>query len=44
MEIDDEIQAKMIERCGEAEFRLVEGSDDYMQIEALLAGFVLIKK
>ncbi|MBS3095551.1 replication factor C small subunit [Candidatus Woesearchaeota archaeon] len=44
MEIDDEIKAKMIERCGEAEFRLVEGSDDYMQIEALLAGFVLIKK
>ena len=29
--------------CGEAEFRIVEGSDDFVQLEALLAQFMLAK-
>jgi len=40
----DETKALMIEKCAEIEFRLVEGSDEYIQLEALLASFALIKK
>lgn len=43
MDIDDMLKARMVEKCGEIEFRLVEGSDEYIQLEALLAGFSLIK-
>jgi len=43
LEISDEKKAAMIEKCGEIEFRIVEGSDEYLQMEALLAGFALIK-
>jgi len=32
---------KLIEKCGEIEFRLVEGSDEFVQLESLLAAFVL---
>ena len=28
--------------CGEIEFRMVEGSDEFIQLEALLSTFVLI--
>ncbi len=35
--IDDNKKLDIIERCGEIEFRLVEGSDDFIQLEALLA-------
>jgi replication factor C small subunit len=35
--INDEKRLSIIERCGDIEFRLVEGSDDYIQLEALLA-------
>ncbi|MBI2148149.1 replication factor C small subunit [Candidatus Woesearchaeota archaeon] len=37
MQVDDEKKLNIIERCGEIEFRLVEGSDDFIQVEALLA-------
>ena len=37
MKISDNKKYEIIERCGEIEFRLVEGSDDYVQLEALLA-------
>ena len=39
----DEIKAKLIEKCGEIEFRMVEGSDEFLQLEALLASFSIIK-
>ena len=42
LEIDEKKKAKLIEKCGEVEFRLVEGSDEYLQLEALLASFSLI--
>ncbi len=38
--ISDESKVKLIERCAEIEFRLVEGSDSFIQLEALLARFI----
>ncbi|MBU1129507.1 MAG: replication factor C small subunit [Nanoarchaeota archaeon] len=39
--IEPEIKVKLTEKTGEAEFRLVEGSDPFIQLQALLASFVL---
>ncbi|HLC62897.1 MAG TPA: replication factor C small subunit [Candidatus Nanoarchaeia archaeon] len=39
LSIADKIKIGMIQDCGECEFRLVEGSDDYVQLEALIARF-----
>jgi len=41
LNIDPEIKVKLTEKTGEAEFRIVEGSDEFVQLEALLASFVL---
>jgi len=37
--IPEESKIQLIERCAEIEFRLVEGSDEFVQLEALLASF-----
>jgi len=39
--IDDELKVRLTEKTGETEFRMTEGSDEFIQLEALLAGFVL---
>jgi replication factor C small subunit len=39
--IDDRLKVKLVDRCGEVEFRMSEGSDEYVQLEALLAYFML---
>jgi len=39
--IDNELKVKLTEKTGEVEFRIVEGSDAFIQLEAMLAGFVL---
>ena len=39
--IDNELKVKLTEKTGEIEFRMVEGSDEFIQLEALLAGFVM---
>ena len=44
LNIDDSIKVKLIEKIGETEFRLVEGSDEFVQLEALLASFVITGK
>ena len=45
MNVEDErIKLKLVEKCGEVEFRLVEGSDEFIQLESLLASFVLMGK
>ncbi len=44
LSISDQAKMQLIEKCGEIEFRMVEGSDEFVQIEALLASFVLAKK
>lgn len=40
LKISEEAKIKLIERTAEIEFRIVEGSDDYVQLEALLASFI----
>ena len=37
--VNERKKMDMIESCGEIEFRMVEGSDDFVQLEALLARF-----
>jgi len=39
--IDNSLKVKLTERTGEIEFRLVEGSDEFIQLESLIAGFVM---
>ena len=39
--IDNALKVRLTEKTGEAEFRLVEGSDEFIQLEALLASFIL---
>jgi replication factor C small subunit len=39
---DNKIKLEMVKQCGDAEFRMVEGSDEFIQLEALLAKFVLL--
>ena len=41
LDLDPELKVKLTEKTGEVEFRLVEGSDEFIQLEALLASFVL---
>ena len=43
LEISDERKARMIEKCAEIEFRIVEGSDEFIQLESLLSSISLIK-
>ncbi|MBI2499292.1 replication factor C small subunit [Candidatus Woesearchaeota archaeon] len=44
LNIKDEKKLILIEKCGEVEFRMVEGSDEYLQLESLLAAVVLYGK
>ena len=39
LNIDEEKKIFLVDKCGEIEFRMVEGSDEFIQIEALLANF-----
>jgi len=39
--VEPEVKVKLTEKTGEAEFRIVEGSDPFIQLQALLASFVL---
>jgi replication factor C small subunit len=39
--VEPEIKVKLTEKTGEVEFRIVEGSDEFIQLEALLASFIL---
>jgi len=38
--IENDLKVKLIEKTGETEFRIIEGSDEFIQLESLLAGFV----
>lgn len=42
LEADDNNKLEMIKQCGEAEFRMIEGSDEFIQLESLLAKFILV--
>ena len=41
LELDARKRMGLIDSCGEAEFRMVEGSDEFVQLEALLSRFAL---
>ena len=41
LDIDNENKMILMEKCGEIEFRMTEGSDEFIQLEALLSQFVL---
>ena len=41
LQVEPEVKVKLTEKTGEAEFRITEGSDEFVQLQALLASFVL---
>ncbi|MBS3089534.1 replication factor C small subunit [Candidatus Pacearchaeota archaeon] len=41
LQIEPEIKVRLTEKTGEVEFRMTEGSDEFVQLQALLASFVL---
>jgi replication factor C small subunit len=41
LQIEPELKVRLTERTGEIEFRISEGADEFVQLEALLASFVL---
>lgn len=41
LEVDNRKKVNLIDKCGEIEFRIVEGADEFIQLEALLAQFVI---
>ncbi len=41
LEIDNRNKMYLMDKCGEIEFRMTEGSDEFLQLEALLSQFVL---
>ncbi len=43
LEIENPKKAELVGKCGEIEFRMVEGSDEFIQLEALLAYFSAAK-
>lgn len=44
LNIDNKSKMLLIEKCGEIEFRMTEGSDEFVQLEALLSQFALAGK
>ena len=44
LNLDNRSKMILIEKCGEIEFRMTEGSDEFVQLEALLSQFALVKE
>jgi len=44
LDIEGRKKVELIDKCGEIEFRMVEGSDEFIQLEALLSQFVKVKE
>lgn len=42
LSFEDQKKVQLVDKCGEVEFRMVEGSDEYVQLESFLAFVVLI--
>ncbi len=42
--IEDRKKVELVDKCGEIEFRMVEGSDEYLQLESFLAFIALVGK
>jgi len=43
LDVDNKSKMILIEKCGEIEFRMTEGSDEFVQLEALLSQFALVR-
>jgi replication factor C small subunit len=43
LDLDSRAKVKLVDKCGEIEFRMTEGSDEFIQLEALLANFSVAK-
>lgn len=41
LQIEPEVKVRLTEKTGETEFRMIEGSDEFVQLQALVASFVL---
>ncbi|MFH1501192.1 MAG: replication factor C small subunit [archaeon] len=41
LQIEPELKVRLTEKVGDIEFRMTEGSDEFIQLQALLASFVL---
>ncbi|MBD3310025.1 replication factor C small subunit [Candidatus Woesearchaeota archaeon] len=41
LDVDKQKKMRMIDKCGEIEFRMTEGSDEFIQLEALLSQFAI---
>jgi replication factor C small subunit len=44
LNIPEELKVQLVEKCGEYEFRISEGGNELIQLEALLAQFLLASK
>ena len=44
LDMDDKMKLKLTEKIGDIEFRLVEGSDEFIQIESLIAFLGLVNR
>ncbi len=42
LSLDDRRKVELVDKCGEVEFRMVEGSDEYLQLESFLAFVCLV--
>ncbi len=42
LDIDDKIKAKLLDKLGEAEYRIIEGGSEDVQLEAFLANLLLL--
>ena len=42
LDLEDRKKVQLIDKCGEIEFRMVEGSDEYLQLESFLAFIVFV--
>lgn len=41
LQVEPDLKVRLTEKIGEVEFRMVEGSDEFIQLQSLLASFVL---
>ncbi len=39
LDVPPRVKVSLVDKCGEIEFRMVEGADEFVQLEALLAAF-----
>ena len=42
LKLEDRKKVELVDKCGEVEFRMVEGSDEYVQLESFLAYVMLV--